>query len=309
MSSWARRHLDAYLEGDLRTGERERLEGQLAESAELRAELAGLRRLREVLQTLPEEDPPPLLADRVLARIAAGEANSSWLVAWQEGARRILGSAWSAPVAAAVAGVLIFALVQNVEVQITLPFAVRGAAPAALPATSPRGVSHRAFPREEPGFAREEPGFAAASHQAAPPRLGEGHVFLEVRELPPGSPRVARSQAPSPREGSLPPAENEAAALQRRFACGGEDARSPACERWRSWMLGLGLRDPPAFARELGKVPRPWRDRSLLDLSRLAGVTGSSRDLAEHLRGSDDPAANSLAPHFEGPITPVSAER
>jgi len=266
--------LDAYLNGDLPREERLRFEQQLSESPELRVELAELRRLLDLLHAMPEELPPPFLADRVLGRIAAGEARPIRLLAWAERARHMLGTPWSVPVVAALAGLLVFALVQNVEVQIKLPFSTVAPGPESPLQAAPRTLTESALPQRTPVSAR-----------------GTGSAV---------------ALAPEEAAGSSPA---EAAEGPQRFACGGEEAGSPACGRWRSWMLGLALRDPTAFARELANVPPARRASSLLELSRLAGATGTSRDLAEQLRGSDDPRANSLAPHFDGPITPVSDER
>jgi hypothetical protein len=63
----AREQLSAYLDGELDAAARGALEARLAEDAELRAELDGLRRTVELVQSLPQRPAPAGFADRVVA--------------------------------------------------------------------------------------------------------------------------------------------------------------------------------------------------------------------------------------------------
>ncbi len=72
-----RRRFDTYLDGTLDTAERSRVESHLAECASCHAEFAELRRTVELLHRLDDPEPPPDLAERILARIAEQEGSEA----------------------------------------------------------------------------------------------------------------------------------------------------------------------------------------------------------------------------------------
>jgi len=74
---------------------------------------------------------------------------------------------------------------------------------------------------------------------------------------------------------------------------------APECARWNAWWVGLGMRDPSHFLREVEAVPAPSRARWLGELSRFAAHSGSSAVLAARLRESGDPGARRVATRFE----------
>jgi hypothetical protein len=82
---------------------------------------------------------------------------------------------------------------------------------------------------------------------------------------------------------------------------------APECARWNAWWVGLGMRDPRHFLREVEAVPAPSRARWLGELSRFAAHSGSAEVLAARLRESGDPGARRVATHFER--TAVSGDR
>ena len=88
--------------------------------------------------------------------------------------------------------------------------------------------------------------------------------------------------------------------------CMGRPA-APECARWNAWWVGLGMRDPRHFLREVEAVPAPSRARWLGELSRFAAHSGSAEVLAARLRESGDPGARRVATHFER--TAVSRDR
>lgn len=108
--SEARTRLNDYLDGDLPAAERGQLERALAAHAELRAELAELRATVALLQRLRDPEVPPFLAERVIARVRAGEAApESW---WRRLGRRLQPSV-GLPLAAGLAGLALFAGAQR----------------------------------------------------------------------------------------------------------------------------------------------------------------------------------------------------
>ena len=71
------------------------------------------------------------------------------------------------------------------------------------------------------------------------------------------------------------------------------------CGRWYAWHVGLGMREPSVFLREVENVPDPARERWLAELSRFAAHSGKASVLAARLRESGDPRAQGVAAHFE----------
>jgi hypothetical protein len=225
------------------------MDAHLGRCAPCREELAALRRTVHLLGTLTQGDePPPALGDRILARIADGEADPSWLARLSDGWRGFMESSWGAPLATATVGLSLLAVVQGVEIQVTIPGFGSPAAEAA------------------PALAGSQPDLAAVPSSRGP---------LATR----------RRAEPLP---VMPP----------RTACLGNPA-APECARWNAWLVGLGLREPADFLREVELVPARSRARWLGELSRFAAHSGSASVLAARLRASGDPRASGVAAHFE----------
>jgi hypothetical protein len=80
--SKVRARLDEYLERDLPTREYDRVSKHLAECAECRAELRELEATVALLRRLPDPELPPAFTETVMARVRAGEAEPSGVLAW-----------------------------------------------------------------------------------------------------------------------------------------------------------------------------------------------------------------------------------
>jgi hypothetical protein len=78
-----------------------------------------------------------------------------------------------------------------------------------------------------------------------------------------------------------------------------EVGRGDPCEHWDSWMVGLGMRDAPAFVVEVEAVPAPARERVLGRIGDFAVRSGSAPLLAGTLRSAGDPRAARLANRIE----------
>lgn len=123
----ARSLLSAYLERDLAAAERSAFDAHLLVCGECTRELDELSETVALLRGLPSPEPPPYLATRVMARIAAGEAEPSGLRRWLA---PLLGPALAAPLAAAAAAVAVFAFAPRPAAEAPSAVAVARVAPA-----------------------------------------------------------------------------------------------------------------------------------------------------------------------------------
>lgn len=97
--------LSAYLEHDLGTVERAELDTHLAACARCSADLEDLRDAVDLLRRLPDPEPPPFLATRVMARISAGETR---VPTWRRWLEQLGAPLVAAPLAAAAAALAVF---------------------------------------------------------------------------------------------------------------------------------------------------------------------------------------------------------
>jgi anti-sigma factor RsiW len=97
--------LSAYLEHDLRDAERAELDVHLVRCATCVSDLEDLRDAVDLLRRLPDPEPPPFLASRVMARIAAGEARPP---VWRRWLEQLGAPLVAAPLAAAAAALAVF---------------------------------------------------------------------------------------------------------------------------------------------------------------------------------------------------------
>ena len=131
----AARLLDDFVGGALSAREASRIEDHVAACADCRRTLGELRRTIELLHGLRGGLDAPDVADAVAARVRRGEANASaWERSWGR-ASRFLAGPLGAPLATAAVGMLLFAVLPRVEVEISIPG--RAVSAAAL-ADSPR---------------------------------------------------------------------------------------------------------------------------------------------------------------------------
>jgi hypothetical protein len=248
-----RERLSAYLEADLEASERARVEEHLANCPDCRREYRELRHTVDLLRRLPEPDPPPDLADRVITRLRAGEGRPGLLARWQARTAAIAEAPWLTPVAA-------------VAVALGLLLMVRGIGPSL----------------EIPGW----------SHSEDVPRVA---VATERPARLPGRTISAFGVAAEPAEALAPLLACLHAGGPARPGVG----RGDPCEHWDSWMVGLGMRDAPAFLVEVEAVPAPARERVLGRIGDFAARSGSAPLLVSTLRSAGDPRAARLANRIE----------
>ncbi len=254
-----KQQLGEYLEGNLVPSERRRTELHLEECSACSEELAGLRRVRELLRELPTPEPPPFLADAVMAQLRAGEARVgplARLAAWWS---EVSSVGWPVPIAAAAMGAVALAVLRGGDVP-TTPTALQPAALIAAPAaTAPA-------PRSEPGLVMVSRGVAQPEPAPAP-----------------------RAPAGTAVSAKLPPIE----------ACLRTGRTPQTCIRWHAYMVGLAVRDPAAFLNEVALLPEEDRDPWLQQLEAFARESGSAPQVARELRAQNRPDAEDLAVYFE----------
>ncbi len=256
------RRLSDYVDDALDPVTRAAVEAHLGQCGECRRELSALRRTVQLLGALAVPvDAPVDLAGRIVERVRRGEADPDWLGRVVGRWRQMMDSSWGAPLVTASVGLLLLAVVQGVEIEVTVP----GLTPAATAA----------------------PELAEATPSPAP------MARRRIRALPlaplaaVGVP-VADRRRPSPAVQMMPPLA----------ACVAQPS-APECARWNAWLVGLAMRQPEDFLREVEAVPAGARSRWLGELSRFAASSGSASMLATRLRQSRDPRAQAVAVHFE----------
>jgi hypothetical protein len=249
-----RERLSAYLEADLDASERARVEEHLSGCPDCRREYRELRHTVDLLRGLPAPDSPPDLADRVIARLRAGEGRPGLVARCHARIAGIAEVPWSMPLAAVAVALGALAIVRGVDVSLEVP-----------------GWSDSSLSRIE--IAAERPA-----------------------QLP------ARARRPFGTSAEPDPAEAVAPLLVCLRAGGParpEVERGDPCEHWDSWMVGLGMRDAPAFVVEVEAVPAPARQRVLGRIGDFATRSGSAPLLAGRLRSAGDPRAAELANRIE----------
>lgn len=253
-----RDRLSAHLEADLDARERARIEDHLSECPDCRREYRELRHVVDLLRGLPPVAPPPGLADRVIARLRAGEGQPGLLARCQARIRRFAELPWAIPAAALAAGLAALAIVRGFDVSPEAPEWTELAA-------APR-VEVASDPRPQP-----------AERAGQPARLVGASAEPAASQVV--SPMLACLRAGGP----------------TRRRTGSDDP----CEHWDSWMVGLGMRDAPAFAAEMEAVPAPHRAWILGRIGELAIRSGSAPMLAGTLRSAGDPTAAGFASRIE----------
>jgi Putative zinc-finger len=141
----AARLLSEYLDGSLSAREASRLEAHLLGCISCRHALGGLRRTAELLRGLRGGVDAPDLADAVLGRIRAGEAEPSVLDRLRAGVSRFLSGPLGAPFATAAVGLALLAVLPRIEVEVSLPG--RGGSEAAIADAAPRLAPRAERPR------------------------------------------------------------------------------------------------------------------------------------------------------------------
>ncbi len=140
--------LSGYLDGELTVEERVEVEGQLADSAELRAELEEVRAARQAVRALPRREAPAGFWDAVVAHVEAGAgadavgadavgaaAVGAGAVVPIESRRRRVPVGWvagAAAVAAAIIAVIVIPGRASVRPNVTAVAAQHGASAAKL---------------------------------------------------------------------------------------------------------------------------------------------------------------------------------
>ena len=245
------RRLSQYVDDTLDPGVRRAMDKHIAHCSECHDEVVSLRETVHLLHCLAADSEPPAdFSARLMARIEQGEADPSRLDRWLAGLRSGLDSSWGPPLATATFGMVLFVLVQGVEIQVTLP-----------------------------GFGGQD--VPAASE---PVRVASEPVLVPIEP--------ARGPLASRRRPAVLPV------MPPFSACVGRPT-DPDCARWNMWLVGLGMREPKDFLREVDLVPAGSRARWLGELSRFAAHSGSAAVLATRLRETGDPRARGVAVHFE----------
>jgi hypothetical protein len=264
--AYFRRRLSQHLDGSLAAPARARVERHLAGCESCRRELAELRGTVSLLRSLAVEEPAAGFTERVLARIATGEASPSRWERYRTVLVSSLGSSWT-PAFASVAVLVVAAALLRVEVDVTLPFA---------------------------GQERRDPvPTSRAPFQLDPSPTSPVSAIAPLSQVSSVSPPLAT------RRRFDPISLWHASGLRRACLASPNDAQ---CHGFHQQMMSLALEDTPAFIDEVDSVPSAPRERLLRVLSSEAARTGSAARIVSRLHATPDPRAVGIVVRFERPV-------
>lgn len=295
-----------YLDGELALDERALVDAHMDACESCAGDLSELHATIALLRSLPTPEPPPDLADNVIARIRAGEDGSAWqefldtVAAWLTPARLVI----PATALAAAAGVLLVSEGQFANIA-TTPIAPRSAAPVARSEAPARSVTaqrvpvpfERAVPAapvappsapSESELSRDAPEPQPLLAHAQPPVVASKSAF---RPSGFGNPQPLRV-ASGGRAGGVQPLPGAAAVRQA------ESQEPVGRERLLEQRLEVLRRDPAQFAAWLGTRSRAERDLWLTQFARFASERRIGSAVLQALRDSKDRRLESAAVKF-----------
>ncbi|MCZ6783196.1 MAG: zf-HC2 domain-containing protein [Proteobacteria bacterium] len=319
-----------YLEGDLPLSEQALVDAHLDACEACALEVNELRRAISLLRALPDPEPPADLADRVMARVRAGEARPGWLPRLGAALSRLGLGRGTAPIAlpvtAVAAGLAVAVVTGQLEVPDLLGWAgEEGAAAeqiarAPRPAPAPERIAaprpapapeQIAAPRPAPAPERIERRVAQAAGATAIPESRPirtpaepaGAVLVDTRSQP--QPTVAQVT------GELLPRHIEGARVVHSVPTGFEGPSIEKAERARIELdrrLDLLLRSPAEFARDLRRDSIAAQELWLTELAKRAHERDLTEQVVDALRQSADVEAMLLAPGLEEALRRLGAD-
>jgi len=274
----AQRYIADYLDGTLSSRRRARLDQHLERCDECQNEVHELRLTISLLRGLADPEPPENLAESVLQRIAAGEADASWT----KRADQWLGSLWEAVSAPqyALPAAAVLALVAVLGI---------GPGPGFRLPTSP------GFYQETPVAVQEGSDRSPAPHspRLAPlsePGLVASRLVPSVsRSLPFQRGRLTLSptgRGTRPQNGSLSQAAYAEPARESRVLRSADD-----------WIEVL-IKRPSEFAAEHARLSEVERELWITYVARRAVETNRFDQLLDALQVSPEPVSVALAQDF-----------
>lgn len=273
----AQRYIADYLDGTLSSRRRARLDQHLERCDECQNEVHELRLTISLLRGLADPEPPENLAESVLQRIAAGEADASWT----KRADQWLGSLWEAvsapqyalPAAAVLAVVAVLGIGPGPGFRLpTSPgFYQENPVPVAVEEGSDRSPAPYS-PRLAP---LREPGLVASS---LVPSVSRSLPFRRGRLTLASTTRGTR-----PQTGSLSQAAYAVPARESRVLRSADD-----------WIEVL-IKRPSEFAAEHARLSEVERELWITYVARRAVETNRFDQLLDALQVSPEPVSVALA--------------
>jgi len=270
----AQRHLAGYLDGALPPNRRRRLEEHLESCTDCSTEVLELRETVALLRGLPEPDAPADLAEAVLRRIAAGEAEPTWSPLphrWLGNVSEALSSPRLAiPLAAVVAAVALVGIAPNLQFFSVLPDTAEQAQSASAVGTASKApLIPESKTISNASVRRSSPEMPVPLQLAAGPR---GRLVQVTAE--------SRSQRPLFSAGHGMPIRGDGVLL--------------SADEWIEVLIAR----PSNFAHEHGRLSEIERELWVTYLARRALETQRFDSLVQALRRSSEPATAALAEDF-----------
>ncbi|MCZ6465118.1 MAG: zf-HC2 domain-containing protein [Proteobacteria bacterium] len=295
-----------YLEGDLPLSEQALVDAHLDACEACALEVNELRRAISLLRALPDPEPPADLADRVMARVRAGEARPGWLPRLGAAFSRLGLGRGTAPIAlpvtAVAAGLAVAVVTGQLEVPDLLGWAGEEGAAAEQIARAPRPAP--APERIERRVAQAAGATAIPeSRPIRTPAEPAGAVLVDTRSQP--QPTVAQVT------GELRPRHIEGTRFVHSVPTGFEGPSIEKAERARIELdrrLDLLLRSPAEFARDLRRDSIAAQELWLTELAKRAHERDLTEQVVDALRQSADVEAMLLAPGLEEALRRLGAD-
>jgi hypothetical protein len=280
-----------YLEGDLALERRAVFDAHLDSCTECRAEVEELRAIPKLLRTLPDEEPPPMLAADVMRRIRLGEATPTPGDRIRAFLSELASPGIAIPTGAMLAAFVLAATSGRFGLPMSAPRVAELSSANRLAPIPPEAteLARRVFGVETDGISRtgvlgETHGSQLARRGGAVPTVRPPTYIVVQPASTGGSGADARQRVRIVTQRS---------ALAPRFADSGQGSPSSVDD----WLVVV-QQQPAEFARRQASLSLAEREHWVRVLARRAAETNAAEAVMEALEQRGGPEAVTFARAF-----------